>query len=137
MVDFRFGFQPVVQVVTVGIAPLAVARVGTFADQSVPQIGIGPAKDVEVAVSPKQLPHLGAQSSIKLVDHDKVVSVNGQKVTTGVELSALLAQQPLGPIDLVLERRPSKEEDPEQKQPARRVEARAASRIFASREARP
>jgi hypothetical protein len=38
MVDFRFGFKPVVHVVAVGISALAVAGVSAFADQSVSQI---------------------------------------------------------------------------------------------------
>src|SRR5205823_4988312 len=58
----------------------------------------------QVDVFPNDLAHLNAQASPPFHDLDLVVEAAGQKVTSGADLAAIFAQQPLGPLALKVER---------------------------------
>ena len=70
-----------------------------------PMIGIAPAEDLELNIWPGPASYLNPKSSAQLLERDKVVEAAGQKVASGAELGAVLAQQPLGQIAIKVERR--------------------------------
>jgi len=74
-------------------------------DSKQPLVGIGVPRKPEVEIFPDDLSHLNPQASPALQDFDQVIEAAGQKVTSGADLSAIFAQQPLGPLSLKVERR--------------------------------
>src|SRR5205814_2940604 len=74
-------------------------------DSKQPLVGIGVPRKAEIEIFPDDLAHLNAQASPALHDFDIVVEAAGQKITSGADLAAIFAQQPLGPLSLKVERR--------------------------------
>ncbi len=74
-------------------------------DSKQPLVGIGVPRKPEIDVFPKELAYLNAASSPALEDFDLITEAAGQKVTSGADLAAIFAQQPLGPLSLKVERR--------------------------------
>jgi regulator of sigma E protease len=61
----------------------------------------------------------GLKTDVPLKSKDKVIAVNGQRVTTGAQLSALLVQNPHGKLQLTIEREEPRPEgaDPKSEAP--------------------
>jgi regulator of sigma E protease len=80
-------------------------RPAKIRDSKQPLVGIGVPRKPEIDVFPKELAYLNAQTSPSLEDFDLITDAAGQKVTSGADLAAIFAQQPLGPLELKVERR--------------------------------
>src|SRR5205823_5008994 len=62
------------------------------------------------------------QASPELRDFDVVVEAAGQEVKSGGDLAAIFAQQPLGPINLKVERQSNSPSGQPDKEPAKQPE---------------
>ncbi|WP_425619345.1 site-2 protease family protein [Anatilimnocola sp. NA78] len=76
-----------------------------------PTVGVTPLRSSELYVASeaeqKKGQKLGVSvTSIPLKTDDKIVAVNGQKVTSGAQIAALLVQNPQGKLTLTVERTP-------------------------------
>jgi regulator of sigma E protease len=74
-----------------------------------PMIGIGPPHKPEIEIFPEAATHLNPQvpsTATPLKDFDRVIEAGGQKVTSGADLTTIFAQNPIGPLDVKIERRP-------------------------------
>jgi regulator of sigma E protease len=71
-----------------------------------PTIGISPESSREVSVLPARPKHLNPQATPELEDKDKVIAAEGQRLETDSDLTAIMAQNPDGPLRLTVERRP-------------------------------
>jgi regulator of sigma E protease len=69
-----------------------------------PIIGIGVPHKPEVEIFSDALAHLNPKTSPPLCDHDRIVEAAGQTVTSGADLSAIMAQNPTGPLPVRIER---------------------------------
>jgi regulator of sigma E protease len=69
-----------------------------------PLVGIGMPHKAEVEIFPDSAVHLNPQADPPLMDFDRIVEAEGQKVTGGADLMAIFAQKPWGPLNLKVER---------------------------------
>ena len=95
-------------------------------DSKLPMVGIGVPHKAEIEIFPDSVAHLNPQVSPPLEDFDRVIEVAGQKVTSGADMQAIFAQQPLGPMAIKVERRErTKDEKPVEKsaKPAEVIDA--------------
>ena len=67
-------------------------------DSKTPLVGIGVPRKTEIEIFPDDLAHMNPQASPPLHDFDRVIEAAGQKITSGADLAAIFAQQPLGPL---------------------------------------
>lgn len=74
-------------------------------ETKMPMVGIGMPYQNAIEIFPENLAHLNPNSSVPLLDFDRVIEAGGQKVTSGADLTAIFAQQPLGPLNIKVERR--------------------------------
>jgi regulator of sigma E protease len=74
-------------------------------DSKLPLIGIGVPHKPQIEIFPDPVSHLNPNASSPLHDFDQVIEAGGQKVTSGADLTAIFAQQPLGELPIKVERR--------------------------------
>lgn len=79
---------------------------GKFSASDRPMLGIAQPRGLEISTLPELLAYRRPQSNVPLEAHDRLVEVAGQKVASGQEANAIFAQNPTGPISIVIERRP-------------------------------
>jgi regulator of sigma E protease len=73
-------------------------------DSDLPLMGIGVPRKAQIEIFPEHAAHLNPRASQPLQDFDKIVEAAGQKVTSGADLTAIFAQQPLGELAITIER---------------------------------
>jgi regulator of sigma E protease len=71
-----------------------------------PSVGVAPERSREVAVLAKRPDYLKPKTSAPLEDKDKIVAAAGQPLKTDSDLTAIMAQNPLGALPLTIERTP-------------------------------
>jgi regulator of sigma E protease len=69
-----------------------------------PLVGIAMPHSRQLEIHSEQYAHLNPTASPPLKDFDRVIEAAGQDVASGAELTAILAQQPVGPMQIKIER---------------------------------
>jgi regulator of sigma E protease len=74
------------------------------AETGMPMLGLAGPRDRQVNIFPEFAAHLNPQSNPPLEDYDVIVEAAGEEVTSGEDLQAIFAREPLGNLAIKVER---------------------------------